>query len=187
MSLLFTHNWEHAVVAAVVQAAKKDCPDCYLGRTAIQKLVYFLHVLGVPMSFRFRIHHFGPYSETLASAVDWLQADSVITDAATSSNYSSYVVGENFDEVVSSHSDRLAKHASTIEAVVNAMASLDPKELEVAATLDYAFRWVKARGHIGPWRDETIKKFKEIKKEKFSNTKIEEWYESLMEAGLIQA
>lgn len=187
MPLVLDHNWEHALVAAVVKAAKKDCPDCYLGRTAIQKLVYFLHVLGVPMNLRFRMHQFGPYSDTLTSTVDWLQADSVIVDAANSAAYSNYDVGDNYQEVISPYADRLAEHSSTINAVVNAMASLDPRELEVAATLDYAFRWVKARGGQGPWKDETIKKFKEIKKDKFSSAKIEEWYSSLQSAGLIQA
>ena len=187
MSLLFTHSWEHALVAAVVEAAKKDCPDCYLGRTAIQKLVYFLHVLEVPMNFRFRIHHFGPYCDSLASAVDWLQADSVLVDEADQDRYSNYNTGENFDEAVSEHSSKLDQYRETIEAVVKGMASLEPAELEIAATLDYSFRWVRARGKQGPWKDETIKKFKEIKKDKFSDSKIEDWYSSLMEAGLIQA
>lgn len=187
MTLVLDHHWEHALVAAVVDAAKKDCPDCYLGRTAIQKLVYFLHVLDVPMNFRFRIHQFGPYSDALVSTVDWLQADSVIVDGASGPSYSNYVVGENFQEVISRYADRLAEHSSTISAVVSAMASLDPRELEVAATLDYAFRWVKARGGEGPWKDDTIKKFKEIKKDKFTDAKIEEWYSSLTAAKLIQA
>lgn len=184
---MLDHHWEHALVAAVVEAAKKDCPDSNLGRTAIQKLVYFLHVLGVPMNLRFRIHQFGPYSDALASTVDWLQADSVIVDAASSSAYSNYVVGDNYQEVASRFADRLAEHRSTIESVVNAMASLDPRELEVAATLDYAFRWVRARGGEGPWKADTIKKFKEIKKDKFTDEKIEEWYSSLQSAGLVQA
>lgn len=187
MSLLFTHSWEHALVAAVVEAAKKDCPDCYLGRTAIQKLVYFLHVLDVPMSYKFRIHHFGPFCDELASAVDWLQADSVVVDEATTSKYSNYAPGPNFGEIATSHGEDLEKHKETIDSVVGAMASLEPKELEVAATLDFAFRWVKARGDQGPWKDETIKKFKAIKKDKFSDVQINDWYESLMSAGLIQA
>ncbi len=53
MSLLLEHRWEHALVAAVIEAAKESCPNCYLGRTAVQKLIYFLNVVGVPMQLRF--------------------------------------------------------------------------------------------------------------------------------------
>ncbi len=187
MSLLLTHSWEHALVAAVIESAKKSCSDCYLGRTAIQKLVYFLHVLDVPMKYKFRIHHFGPFCDELASAVDWLQADGVVVDDADKPKYSNYAPGPNYAEVVSSHIAELENHRETIDAVVSAMASLKPDELEIAATLDYSFRWVKARGDDGPWKNATIKKFKEIKKSKFEDAKIEVWYGSLMSAGLIQA
>lgn len=187
MSLLFTHSWEHALVAAVIDSAKKDCSSCNLGRTAIQKLVYFLQVLEVPMNYTFRIHHFGPFCDELASSVDWLLADSVVTDEARTPNYSSYATGPNYAEIIASFDNEVRKYRKTINAVVGAMASLDPKELEVAATLDYAFRWVKARGNEGPWKDETVKKFKAIKKNKFADPKIDDWYSRLMSAGLIQA
>lgn len=187
MSLLFTHSWEHALVASLIHSAKSECGDCSLGRTAIQKLVYFLHVLDVPMNYRFRIHHFGPYCDELASTMDWLLADSIVADHSDAPKSSDYAPSENYSALVTKYETELAKHAPTVNEVVKAMASLAPNELEVAATLDFSFRWVKARGGEGPWRDATIQKFKEIKKERFTDSKIDEWYDCLLSAGLVQA
>ncbi|PHS14509.1 MAG: hypothetical protein COA78_05795 [Blastopirellula sp.] len=186
MSLVFEHRWEHALVASVIDAAKKECPNCYLGRTAIQKLVYFLHVLEVPMSFKFRIHHFGPFCDELADTLDWLQADGVIEDQSSQSRYSNFASSENWTELEEGHLDQLSAHQETIESVVNALGSMDSNTLELIATLDYSFRWVHACGGNGPWKQSAIEKFKAIKGNKFKDEEITEWYDRLVNAQLIK-
>src|SRR5262249_36230117 len=51
MSLLLTSTREHALLAMLIQEASNvmRAAGGYLGRTAIQKMMYFLHVRGVPM------------------------------------------------------------------------------------------------------------------------------------------
>lgn len=186
MSLVFEHRWEHALVASVIDVAKRECPDCYLGRTAIQKLVYFLHVLDVPMRFKFRIHHYGPYCDELASTLDWLQADGVVEDQSSQERYSNFTSSGNWPELQESHQTQLEDCEETVESVVKAMGSMDPKTLELIATLDYSFRWVHARGGEGPWKRLAIEKFKNIKKDKFQDDEIDRWYDILVEAKLIE-
>lgn len=187
MSLLLEHRWEHALIAAVIEAAKASCPNCYLGRTAIQKLVYFLNVLEVPMEFRFRIHHFGPYCDELAGAIDWLQADDIVVDESQTSRYSSFRPGVNWSELKSRFQPQLDQWSETIRSVAKALGSMDPATLELIATLDYSFRWVQARGGNGPWRDQTIAKFKEIKGDKFADDEISKWHTQLVDSNLIKA
>lgn len=186
MPLNFTHRWEHALVAAVIATAKENCPDCYLGRTAIQKIIYFLNVLGVPMRYDFDIYHYGPFCSSIMSDVDWLIADNVIVDSSTRDKYSDYRPGPLSDELLNRYQEEIDQHMPMIQSVVQALGDMTPNDLELIATLDFCYRWVSARGGDGPWKDETIRKFKNIKKEKFSNEEIEHWYGQLVSAELIK-
>lgn len=187
MSLMLEHRWEHALVGAVIESAKKNCPGSYLGRTALQKLVYFLHVLKVPMDFRFRIHHFGPFCDELAGTLDWLQADDIVVDESQQPRYSDFAASSNWAEVQTQYSEELSQHQSTIDSVAKAMGKLDPRTLELIATLDFSYRWVHARGGVGPWKDRTVVKFKELKGVKFSDVEIDKWHAQLVGARLIEA
>ena len=90
MTLQFQHNWERALVAATIAEAAKACPECKIGRTAIQKLVYFMHVLGVPMRYNFEIHHFGPFCSDITSDLDWLMADEIVVNDSLSDDKYNY-------------------------------------------------------------------------------------------------
>ena len=63
MSLFLTGTWEHALLAKVVSEANAVAQKQggYLGRTALQKIVYFLQALDVPMRYRFDVHLHGPF------------------------------------------------------------------------------------------------------------------------------
>jgi hypothetical protein len=186
MTLLLQHRWEHALVGAVVEAAKSACPTCYLGRTAIQKLVYFLHVLEVPMQFTFRIHHFGPFCDDLAGVLDWLQADDIVVDDSREPRYSDFSPAANWPQIKATYQESLHQYQGIIDSVARALGSMEPRILELIATLDFSFRWVRARGGNGPWKEPTIHKFKEIKGDKFSNEEILRWHASLVKSNLIE-
>ncbi|MCA9111816.1 MAG: hypothetical protein KDA52_17820 [Planctomycetaceae bacterium] len=186
MNLLLEHRWEHALVAAVIEAASKSNGGSYLGRTAMQKLMYFLQVLNVPMRFKFRIHHYGPFSDELADTLDWLQADDVIEDRSRETRYSNYAPGENWHEIKSRFQSDLGQYQEMIDAVAKAMGGMDPDQLELIATLDFCYRWVHARGGNGPWKELTIQKFKQIKGDKFTDSKISDSYDRLARVKLIQ-
>lgn len=186
MSLVLEHRWEHALVAATIDAASKQCPTCFLGRTAIQKLLYFMKVRGVPMKYSFDIHHYGPFCANIMHDVDWLMTDGVIEDQASEARYSNYRPSAGWHELEEQFHDDLAENQEIISEVCEAMGELTPEALELVATLDFSYRWVRARGGCGPWKNATIEKFKRVKKDRFSDEAIEESYETLVEAGLIE-
>jgi uncharacterized protein YwgA len=186
MNLRLSHRWEHALLATVVAEAKKSCPNCYLGRTAIQKLLYFMNVLGIPMRYNFDIHHFGPFCSDILFDVEWLQADDIIEDLSSNPKYSNYRPGHGLDELCQQYEQDLNKYKTTIQDVVEALGNMDPRDLELIATLDFCYRWVSAKGGNGPWKKPAIKKFKEIKRDKFSDDEIERWYSALVKAKLVK-
>jgi uncharacterized protein YwgA len=186
MSLVLTHRWEHVLIAATVNAAATRNPECYLGRTALQKLLYFMKVTGVPMKYTFSIYHFGPFCQNIGDDVDWLLADDVISDESPDPGYSNYRPNKGWAELESRFSAELSTYRPAINNVCHALSDLSPNTLELIATLDFSFRWVKARGGLGPWRQAAVEKFRCIKKDKFADADIQKWYDSLVSAHLIE-
>jgi len=186
MSLVLQYRWEHALIAATVEAASEKCPDCDLGRTAIQKLLYFMNVLGVPMEYSFDIHHYGPFCANIMHDVDWLIADDVIEDQLQDPRSSNYKPGSGWPELAEQYKDKLAEQKLIVTDVCNALSDLSPDTLELIATLDFSYRWVRASGGPGPWKQLAIEKFKSIKKDKFPDNDINGWYDALVEAKLIE-
>src|SRR5438270_2170265 len=168
MPLQLTGTWEQALVAATAQAAAASQASGYLGRTALQKILYFLQISGVPMRYRFDIYHYGPYCDRISRDVEWLVADGVLKDASSSpEKYSNYRPAEAADELLRLHATALQAHQETIHKVVQTLLPLRPDHLELLATLDYLYRQIKAGGGHGPWKERVINRFMEVKKDKF--------------------
>ncbi len=67
-----TTPWQHRY-AVIAELAKlyKGKSDGVLGKTALQKLVFFLQeVRGVALGYEYTLHAFGPFSNTLAADLD---------------------------------------------------------------------------------------------------------------------
>jgi hypothetical protein len=186
MELTFADTRDQALVALAIQ--KASAHSAYLGRTAVQKIVYFLKVADVPMDYRFEIYHYGPFSDALRSDIGWLLADEVISDRSDDpSTHSNYVPGPAFENLMGKYRDDLAHYENTIQAVVSALPLSNSKQMEMIATLDYLYRATKASHPSGPYRDTVISRFQEVKGEKFTKTDIECAYDDMMKAKLFAA
>jgi uncharacterized protein YwgA len=187
MSLFLTKTWEHALLAKVVKEAADVAQKHggYLGRTAIQKIVYFIQVLDVPMRYRFEVSHYGPFCNTILGDLEWLMADEVITDSSPDQQkYSKYTPGPSCDELIAKHAAKLNEYDATVKSVVKALLPLKPDHLELVATLDYAFREIKATLGKKPPKMKVIARFREFKGEKFKEKEIVETFDRLEAAGL---
>jgi uncharacterized protein YwgA len=188
MQLLFTGTWEHAVLAATARVAAGHADKGYLGRTALQKIVYFLQLSGIPVRYRFDIYHYGPYCDRISRDVELLVADGVLKDISSSPDkYSNYRPAEAADELLRSHADTLRSHQETINKVVQTLLPLEPDHLELLATLDYLYRQKKAGGGPGPWKEVVIDRFMEVKKDKFQRAAVSAAYDSMVLANLLEA
>lgn len=187
MNLFLSKTWEHALLARVVkeaaEVAQKEGGN--LGRTAIQKILYFLQVLNVPMRYRFDVHHYGPFSDSILGDVEWLTADEVIADNSPNpSRFSRFAPGRTCEDFLQQYLDKLNPYEETIRSTVKALLPLKPDHLELIATLDYSFREMKATEGHKPPKEKVIARFREFKGDKFQSEHIENTFKQLESAGL---
>lgn len=183
--LVYANDLCSAYLTAIVKAFEKYHPKAYLGRTAMQKLTYFIKVLGAPIPCSFGIYTYGPYSDTVTFTVESLLADDVIVDRSqNTAKYSDYRLGHNAQELLGAFADELRPFEGKIEQTVKALGAFDPNGLELIATLHFIAKR-QAQTGVRSSKDTVIAEFKEIKRDKFRDDEISNWYDALVKAGLI--
>lgn len=190
MSLVLADNRDQAVLALVIQKASEvvSSQNGYLGRTAVQKMMYFLKTLGVPMDYKFEIYRYGPFCETILRDVDYLLADNVIKDKSPSPHkYSNYEPAEAAGELVGLYQQELAPYQELINSVVTTLAPMEPPKLELLSTLDYLYRHEKASGRVSGWKTAVVSKFLEVKGNKFQEPEVARIYDIMANANLVEA
>ena len=189
MSLHTQFNRTQALLALIIQEASKAAreADSYVGRTALQKLVYFAQVSGVPTDYSFDIHFYGPYCYEITRDTEWLTADQVISDGSKdATKYSKYAPDAAIDELLRLHTV-VEEWRQQVRTIVNALTPFEPERLELMATLDYVFRMQIATRTDGSIREAVIERFLKIKNEKFKREDIEAMYTTMENAGLLKA
>jgi uncharacterized protein YwgA len=189
MNLLLTGSRDQALLALLVQEAGDAVRRTggYVGRTAIQKMMYFLQVRGVPMRYRFDIHYYGPYCDTISRDIEWLLADQVVVDDSNNtSKYSNYKPGPALGEIIALHADELEHSRPVVRIVVEALLPLSSERLELIATLHYLYRDRKATGGPGPWKERVVARFREVKQDKFPADEVRKTYDLMIDAGLLE-
>lgn len=124
------------------------------GKVRLQKLVYLLSHIGVKTGYSFTYHHYGPYSEELAEAVE----DDVIFGRLQQEprhrksdgvSFVAYKVPEG--QVVSCPSVFSDPH---VKEAVELMQRCSATILELAATI----HWLWAVEKVANWHDELIRR-----------------------------
>lgn len=183
MALLLTDTRDQALVALVVDEAtkmKSKGGGGYLGRTALQKVLYFIHARGVETGYRFDLHHYGPFCGEILRDTEWLLADDVIRDASSdTSRYSSYAPGPNIDEMLHLHREFVEESRRVVQSVLKALWPLEPDRMEMFATLDYITRELAAARAANVSRGEVVQRFRDVKGTKFRKEDVEKALESL--------
>lgn len=189
MSLMFTQTQDQALLAFVIQEAAKVANESkgYVGRTAVQKIMYFLGVRGVSTNYKFDIYHYGPFCEQILWDIDLLMADGVIEDHSQKAKFSNYVSGGTIDELINIHKQKIDEIQNDVRKVVKTLVPLKPNELELIATLDYIYRQQRATGTKENLKDAVISRFQEVKKDKFPIDLINNTYDAMADAHLVRA
>lgn len=184
--IAFSGTQDHALLALVIQQAHQSRKVSYLGRTAVQKIVYFLKALGVPMCYAFDIYHYGPYSDQITSDIDLLMADGIIEDRSSTPTYWNYTPkpGGPIETLLAQHQPFVSTHREMVRHVVDSLGSLEPRQLELFATLHYAYRYEIASTPT-PSREAVLSRFKEYKGNKFPPDELSAAYDAMVEANLI--
>lgn len=144
-----------AAIVALVQNARAR-----LGKTQVQKLVYFVQDCGVPLQYKYEIYHYGPYSFELShdlGSLDSLGVLNVVSDPG----------GFGFDISVGKFAEKFRlepKYQKKVEKVIDQFGLNSPAQLEVKATIHFVYSVIRKTGlSAGKTRSEVIQKVRALK------------------------
>ncbi len=147
-----------------------------VGKIKIQKLVYFLQeAYGVPLECRFYIHHYGPYSEDVETAISNLRFMDYINVEPDPDGYGFHVSVASSGEP--GWSQIVASVESGFHEVVDKFGSMEAWELELAATMHYV-------SSMGFEKSRVISTVTQLKP-KFAQDLVERMFDKLVSFGLI--
>jgi uncharacterized protein len=185
--LAYSDDLLSAFTAAIIRSYEEHVGGRhYLGRTAIQKLVYFAKTLGVPIPCSFEIYTYGPYSDSVTFSVDSMLADDVLKDISNVPHkYSNYRLGDNADEILNAYKPLIDPYQRVIDDVVQSLGNFEPQQLELVATLHFIHQRLKQILRREPSKEQVLEDFRRIKKDKFGREEVDSFYNALKGAQLI--
>jgi len=147
------------------------------GKTQIQKLLYFLQEhYGLPLSCAFYIHQYGPFADEIETTISNLKFMQYLSVEPDPQGYGFHLRSDSPPEKAWSEIIQSAEHK--IEDVVANLGRRDARELELLATIHYAFRSTQAS------QDELVSLVKSLKP-KFTEQYITLKCEEMLEIGLL--
>lgn len=111
-----------------------------MGKTKLQKLTYFLQEsAGVPLAYRFKMHHYGPFAEALETDLARLRLAGHVNVSPDSSGYGFQIT------VNSSASDEewrgsVAPFSPKVTQILEVFGQWPIAKLELAATIHFVER-----------------------------------------------
>jgi uncharacterized protein len=163
-----------AIVALVQNAFVK------LGKTQVQKLVYFAQDGGVPLGYKYEIYHYGPYSFELSDDLGSLDSLGVLDIDSDPSGFGFHISPGKF-----SNKFRLEpKYLKKVEEVISQFGSNTPAQLEVKATIHFVHSVVKKQVGLGKTKSEVVQRVHALKP-RFNDEFIKKCYSDLEQARWI--
>lgn len=182
MDILLCNKFDDAIVSLIVKRWKDLSPqENKIGRTIIQKISYFLKAKGVPLSYDFEIHHYGPYSQELYFRMDDLLIDKIIIDKSKHPNRSEYEPGSQMEQLLVKFDTQLNPYKNEVDNIISMFNSLPPTAMELFATIHYLHNSYRNYFKKSPGKNMLIDKVKEVKMDKFPRIIIEKVYEIMVE------
>lgn len=179
----FSNSTDHALVAYLVKKYNEAENGPALGRTILQKLCYLGRAQGVPFTFQFDIHHYGPFCAELFSVAGDLVADRVICDQNSDLSYSRYVPGPACDQLLRKKKSYWTSSKAVLDQIVGLFGERSAQELELITTIHYVYCAAGFRGKSN--REFVVSTVLEVKKGKFSRHVIRSMFEELDASGLL--
>ncbi|MFN8525442.1 MAG: hypothetical protein U0821_20275 [Chloroflexota bacterium] len=186
MAISLSLSTEDVLLAVLVREFRANQGSNFLGRTAVQKLMYFLKALGAPISDHFSIYYYGPFSEQLSGRVERLLAEGVLADTSPDRGaYSNYAIEPRGIELLERHAAQAAQHEDLVRKVVRVLGQLTPDRLELISTTHFAEQKLRVEKKAAPSADDVVGQVRQYKGERFSVDDIGSAYRAMVKAGLV--
>jgi hypothetical protein len=150
------------------------------GKTKIQKLLYFLQdAFGVALGYKFRMHHYGPFTNEIERDLSTLRALDCIDITPDTDGYGFHVSSRQEGDALFSEPNK--EDQAKLTEVIEVLGGSDAKELELLATVHF----VRNLRHRSP-KPEILEVVSGLKP-KFSLDVIESAYSFLVQRGLLES
>jgi len=165
---------EAAVIAAIVDRVSRAGRFC--GETFLQKSAFFLKELfGIPLSPKFRLYHYGPFSFDLRDQLRSMEADDVVRIRPHEFG-ATYVVGDRFSMLQHQFPKTLMEYDDQVDFVVRELSPKGVKELEALATALYVTKSHPRESVDHRARElHAIKPHVDMERARASVAKVDEW------------
>lgn len=153
-----------------------------IGKTKIQKITYFLQeAVGVPLGYQFRMHYYGPYSDSLDSVLSLAKSLGHIDIQPDPSGFGYHVTPCEENEAVQVNEASVPYEAdpTVVHSAIEMLGRLETSKLELYATIHFI---VGIKGELP--KDEVLKTVGGLKP-KFTPDYIDGTYQALQRAKLI--
>ncbi|TEB04307.1 hypothetical protein Psch_04033 [Pelotomaculum schinkii] len=154
------------------------------GKKAFQKFVYLAKAHGISINHAYKMHYYGPYSETLAEEFDDIYREDVV-DLKKQNDYI-YVKGSKTKEALTQGQEEIKDHQAPLELLLQRFGHMTPRELEIYSTTHFVWR-IQLIFKRPTDRNTIIEETKKAKFPKFNIHEIERAYDDLVEWGLINS
>ena len=149
-----------------------------IGKIQLQKLMYFLKDFGVPLSYRYVIYHYGPYSFELTSNLDSLDSLDVLDVVSDEKGYGYHIKKGDFADKFFEKDDAVTnEYKDKIDFVIDTFASCEASEIELKATIHFVHNVLKNK-KLNTAKKSVTTKVKQLKP-RFTEEKIELSYDEL--------
>lgn len=125
------------VIAEIVRRIDHDSYAWPIGRTRLQKLVYFATVAGVPTGLEFTDGSYGPFAEDLQGLLRPLINNGILSEARMG-RMLAVRPGPTFADANARYRDSVQPHETAIRRVADLLARLDTQHTEIAASVHFA-------------------------------------------------
>ena len=151
-----------------------------LTKINIQKIVFFLKDVGIPVYFRYEVYLYGPYSHELQKELN----DMVLWGELEKEDRSKYKIKlDSTDRVDTELIEKINKSIKDFSEIVDSNFSFD--NVEIAGTLLYCIRALQ-NYDIEPTMENVIEEFKKWKGNKYSTDRVEKIFKKMAEKGLVK-
>ena len=161
---------------AAIQCIVEQSKD--VGKTKVQKIIYFLQEgLRVPLQYRFRMHHYGPFSDEIDSGISALQSAGYIEVSHDPHGYGYHITPASEKQLP--WDSELAKYRGEMTKAIDGLSVLDASNLELLATVHFVQHLLKE-----PSKEKVLDNVSRLKP-KFSRDIIQAAYDQLVRNNLI--
>ena len=170
------------IIHLLMQLMKKGISR--IGKTAMQKYVYFIQEFGVNLNYRYEMYYYGPYCFELSNDLDLLNMLGVISieDSPTTYGYSIKLLDtadKYSDNIGTEAQDILETYQSGFDKLLEIFGNCSTRQLELYATMHFVDSILKKKGKVAD-AESVIREVKFLKP-KYSTDECEAVYQYLSE------